>query len=70
MDLSPFEKINPCGYADLRMTDLAALQQPVCANETAEQLVEIVARNLGYNSLIPAPGLPRGAEIQSELQHT
>src|SRR5687768_4752887 len=28
MDLEPFQRINPCGYAGLQMTQLAALGQP------------------------------------------
>jgi lipoyl(octanoyl) transferase len=28
MDLEPFSRINPCGYAGLQMTQLAALGQP------------------------------------------
>jgi lipoic acid synthetase len=34
MDLEPFLRINPCGYAGLQMTQLAALAQP---NATVEQ---------------------------------
>jgi len=33
MDLEPFQRINPCGYAGLQMTQLAALGQP---NATVE----------------------------------
>ena len=28
MDLEPFQRINPCGYAGLQMTQLASLGQP------------------------------------------
>ena len=28
MDLEPFQRINPCGYAGLQMTQLADLGQP------------------------------------------
>jgi len=34
MDLEPFQRINPCGYAGLQMTQLAKLGQP---NATVEQ---------------------------------
>jgi lipoate synthase/lipoate-protein ligase B len=34
MDLEPFQRINPCGYAGLQMTQLAALGHP---NATVEQ---------------------------------
>jgi lipoyl(octanoyl) transferase len=33
MDLEPFQRINPCGYAGLQMTQLAELGQP---NATVE----------------------------------
>jgi lipoic acid synthetase len=33
MDLEPFQRINPCGYAGLEMTQLAALGQPDAAVE-------------------------------------
>jgi len=34
MDLEPFQRINPCGYAGLQMTQLAALGQPDASVET------------------------------------
>jgi lipoic acid synthetase len=33
MDLEPFQRINPCGYAGLQMTQLAALGQPAATVE-------------------------------------
>jgi lipoyl(octanoyl) transferase len=33
MDLEPFQRINPCGYAGLQMTQLAALGQPAASVE-------------------------------------
>ena len=33
MDLEPFQRINPCGYAGLQMTQLAALGQPEASVE-------------------------------------
>jgi lipoyl(octanoyl) transferase len=34
MDLEPFQRINPCGYAGLQMTQLAAFGQPHATVET------------------------------------
>jgi lipoic acid synthetase len=34
MDLDPFQRINPCGYAGLQMTQLAALGQPDASVES------------------------------------
>jgi lipoyl(octanoyl) transferase len=46
MDLTPFERINPCGYAGLRTVDLATLG--VCADpaEVSEHLTERLAQHL------------------------
>ncbi|MEZ5500304.1 MAG: lipoyl(octanoyl) transferase LipB [Steroidobacteraceae bacterium] len=46
MDLAPFARINPCGYAGLAMTDLATLgtQQSVAAS--AANLLPCLARRL------------------------
>ncbi len=35
MDLEPFQRINPCGYAGLQMTQLAALGQADVSVESA-----------------------------------
>jgi lipoyl synthase len=54
MDLEPFQRINPCGYAGLQMTQLAALGQPAASVESAGRafapflqraLADIRARN-------------------------
>ena len=48
MDLEPFQRINPCGYAGLQVTQLSDLA--VVTLEQAEQeLVESLARQLGYS---------------------
>lgn len=50
MDLEPFLRINPCGYAGLRVTQLSDLA--VVTFEQAEQeLVENLARQLGYSEV-------------------
>jgi len=36
MDLSPFERIHPCGFADLRVTDLASALQATRTNAQAD----------------------------------
>lgn len=47
MDLEPFERINPCGYAGLAMTQLSALAQQVRMAQVRATLVEQLARRLG-----------------------
>jgi lipoyl(octanoyl) transferase len=45
MDLTPFQLINPCGYAGMRMTQLAALGGPADVSEVGRQLLpELLAR--------------------------
>ena len=51
MDLEPFQRINPCGYAGLQVTQLSDLA--VVTFEQAEQeLVENLARQLGYSETV------------------
>ena len=38
MDLSPFDRINPCGYAGLRTVDLSTMGVSVSWQEAAELL--------------------------------
>lgn len=53
MDLGPFERIRPCGYADLKTTHLAACLGTTLAIDTdtvAAALLPPLLQNLGYNS--------------------
>ncbi len=47
MDLQPFARINPCGYPDLRVTQLSALAGPVEMAAVARGLIAHLARGLG-----------------------
>lgn len=48
MDLEPFRRINPCGYQDMEMTQVAALQpKPDFVAIQAELLAQLM-NNLGY----------------------
>jgi lipoate-protein ligase B len=52
MDLAPFARINPCGYAGLRMTQVADLlpAAQVPGLEVAQRgLLDQLARRLGYS---------------------
>src|SRR5688572_25957031 len=47
MELEPFQRINPCGYAGLQMTQLAALGQPnASVQETGRAFAPFVERAL------------------------
>jgi lipoyl(octanoyl) transferase len=50
MDLEPFQRINPCGYAGLRVTQLSALAR-VEFSAVEERLVANLARQLGYSEV-------------------
>jgi lipoyl(octanoyl) transferase len=59
MDLEPFSRINPCGYAGLRMTQVADLLSAarVPALDAAQQgLLDQLARELGYTGWDPVAG--------------
>ncbi|WP_106477142.1 lipoyl(octanoyl) transferase LipB [Phytohalomonas tamaricis] len=59
MDLSPFRRINPCGYAGMAMTQLRDLidAAPDMAAER-KRLVRCLAQQLGDTSFIAASGEP------------
>ncbi len=49
MDLEPFGRINPCGYAGMAMTQLADLiARPVALSEVSDRLREQLVKHLGY----------------------
>lgn len=48
MDLEPFRRINPCGYAGLAMTQLRDLVGPVEVAEVSGRLSAQLIRRLGY----------------------
>jgi lipoyl(octanoyl) transferase len=45
MDLAPFARINPCGYAGLQMTQLAALGVPHAVEQVGQEIAPLL---LGY----------------------
>ncbi|MCE4111733.1 lipoyl(octanoyl) transferase LipB [Yersinia pseudotuberculosis] len=48
MDLEPFQRINPCGYAGMQMTKVSALQPGVTVADVQPVLVREFTRQLGY----------------------
>lgn len=57
MDLSPFHRINPCGYAGLEMVQCKQLNGPESVTEAAEKLISTFSQQLGYDTLISHQGL-------------
>jgi lipoyl(octanoyl) transferase len=52
MDLTPFAGINPCGYANLPMTQISTLGGPADLNRVAADLVRYLAKTLGYTRVL------------------
>lgn len=49
MDMSPFQRINPCGYAGLKMVQLRdLLETPPSLDEVAQRLEHALRERLGY----------------------
>ncbi|MFP8965706.1 lipoyl(octanoyl) transferase LipB [Pokkaliibacter sp. CJK22405] len=49
MDLEPFNRINPCGYQGLAMTQVTAHAPAVTLAQAAQALQEYLTEKLGYN---------------------
>lgn len=48
MDLAPFKQINPCGFADLQMTQLTSLGGPGDMSQVAGDLSSQLIRSIGF----------------------
>lgn len=57
MDLEPFSRINPCGFKQLPMTQLADYVKSLPMKTVEKQLIEYLMTNLGYNNLLQKTGL-------------
>ena len=58
MDMAPFLRINPCGYAGLEMLQTSQLNGPKTVEEAADKLSQILASRLKSNQIITKQGLP------------
>jgi lipoyl(octanoyl) transferase len=56
MDLSPFDRINPCGYQGLQMVDMKHLNNNVMFSHVVVQLAHQLAELLGH----PSPAIQQG----------
>ena len=56
MDLEPFQRINPCGYAGMQMVRLADLVEEPCLPAVAQRLIAHLAGRLGRNTAAAMPG--------------
>ncbi len=57
MDITPFQRINPCGYAGLEMVQCKSLGGPQTVNEAGEKLTASFSQLLGFEHLVHHQGL-------------
>lgn len=57
MDMEPFHRINPCGYAGLQMIQCNDLSGPKSVQEAGDKLVQTLSGLLGYKLLVHHQGL-------------
>ncbi|WP_115719373.1 lipoyl(octanoyl) transferase LipB [Gallaecimonas mangrovi] len=57
MDLEPFHRINPCGYAGMEMTQLSALHPNTTLSDVDPILVANLAKRLGFDDWSCTDGL-------------
>ncbi|MGG7670614.1 MULTISPECIES: lipoyl(octanoyl) transferase LipB [Yersinia] len=55
MDLSPFQRINPCGYAGMEMTQVSAYRPGTTLSDVQPILVQEFIRQLGYVDAVLQP---------------
>ena len=53
MDLAPFARINPCGYAGLEMTQVSVLGGPSSVRAVGEALAPHLLCSLGFERAVP-----------------
>ncbi|WP_421020561.1 lipoyl(octanoyl) transferase LipB, partial [Klebsiella pneumoniae] len=51
MDLSPFQRINPCGYAGMAMTQLSDQVEGATLTDVQPVLVDTLTQQLGYTQV-------------------
>lgn len=52
MDLEPFTRINPCGYAGMRVTHMQEFVATAKSEVIAQQLLAILTNKIGYTGII------------------
>ena len=49
MDLEPFQRINPCGFSNLVVTQLSDFAENISTEQAAHSICQYIVKNLGYN---------------------
>jgi lipoyl(octanoyl) transferase len=58
MDLEPFQRINPCGYKGLAVTQMLDLAGPTRLADVEDVLIGEFCRQFGFSAVPTAPVLP------------
>lgn len=58
MDLTPFLRINPCGYAGMEMVQVSQLGGPDSVGNVAEQLLKELVTLLDYQQIEVSTEVP------------
>jgi len=58
MDMAPFLRINPCGYAGLEMVQTSQLNGPQTVADAGDKLTQILAKRLDSEQIVVKHGLP------------
>lgn len=69
MDLEPFTRINPCGYAGLRVTQLRDLGVAVSPPTAATALLQQLAQQIGATALVSCPEHYANASVTIATPH-
>lgn len=65
MDMEPFNRINPCGYAGMQMTQTSQHHGPQTLDEAAQVVINAFVSQLGYTRLQEVEGLNNAYEQAS-----
>lgn len=52
MDLSPFKSINPCGYQNLEIVQLADYVEEISLSQVQQKLISHLVKNIGYARMV------------------
>ena len=63
MDLTPFQAIDPCGYAGLQVTQLRELGVTVAFARLRQRLVDRFTLELRYGQIVSSEAKPPGLAI-------
>ncbi len=62
MDLEPFTRINPCGFTELKMTQMSDFDKIININSVATELGSCLIMNLGYTQHLIKTGKWHGSK--------